>query len=398
MRHARVVVIGLISVAALAVALATLVGARERARGQSDWLEGKNLSLSAAVKGLKEPTYVTGPPDTTGRLFILEQAGLVRIAQQGALRPQPALDLTDQVSTTGEQGLLGLAFDPHFTNNGLVYVDYTAKDKSVRVVRYQVAAGDPNQLDPGTAHPILDIPKNGPYHNGGMLAFGPDGYLYVSVGDDERGLQAQNLGSLYGKLLRLDVDGGDPYAIPPTNPFADPQGGRPEIWAYGLRNPWRFSFDRQTGDLWIGDVHQVDEGSNSREVVDFQPASSGGGENYGFPILEAFRCSGADPTCRPPGVTLPIIGYEHNMNCSVTGGYVYRGHTATNFVGTYLFGDFCTGGVFAARPQGPGGWQRVELGFQPIKISSFGEDANGDVYVVDLQGGVIYRVEGGSLP
>jgi len=168
----------------------------------------------------------------------------------------------------------------------------------------------------------------------------------------ERGIDAQNLGSLYGKLLRVDVDTGDPYVIPPSNPFADQPGARPEIWAYGLRNPWRFSFDRLTGDLWIGDVHQVDEGSQSREVVDFQPASSAGGENYGFPIQEAFHCSGADPACRPPGVTLPIIGYEHNMNCSVTGGYVYRGPTATNLVGTYLFGDLCTGGVFAARSRG----------------------------------------------
>jgi glucose/arabinose dehydrogenase len=395
-RNARPARLGVPLLLVLAVLIVGLGVVRQRvlARAQSDVLQSKNLTLTPVVKGLKEPTWLVSAPD--GRLFVLERAGTVRVVRDGALKPTPVLDLTDRVSTSTEQGLLCLVFDPHFADNGYVYVDYTDTDRAVQVIRYQFLADDPDRLDPATAHTILDLPKKSMYHNGGTLAFGPDGYLYVSVGDDENSAGAADLGNLYGKILRLDLAGGDPYAVPPSNPFVDRPGAAPEIWSYGLRNPYRISFDRQTGELWIGDV-----GEANWEEVDLQPASSagGGGENYGWPIQEGRHCDPkSQATCSPPGVTEPIVEYDHNMNCAVIGGYVYRGSAVPGLVGTYLFGDLCTGGVFAAVPNGAGGWKRIELGFQPIKISSFGEDAAGEVYVVDMQGGVVYRITGGSLP
>lgn len=382
----------------IAAVISPAVAARLRTRLRPDWFEGKNLTLSPVVKGFKEPTFVTGAPDGSDRLFVLERGGLVRVAQNGQVRPTPFLDLSQEVSLGNEEGLLGLAFDPRFTQTRYVYVCYTATDWSVRVVRYTVSSGAPDVADPSTAHPVLVVPKRSKYHNGGMLAFGPDGYLYVSIGDDERDIVAQDLGSLYGKLLRLDIKGGDPYAIPPTNPFADESVGMAEIWAYGLRNPWRFSFDRVTGDLWIGDVHHVDhEQGLNWEVVEFQAASSSGGLNFGFPMLRAFHCPDI-ATCSPPGVTLPVVEYGHDMNCSITGGYVYRSKRAPALEGAYIYGDFCTGGVFTVRTGADPLKARVELGYQPIQISSFGEDEAGDVYVVDLTGGTIYRIEDGSIP
>jgi glucose/arabinose dehydrogenase len=238
---------------------------------------------------------------------------------------------------------------------------------------------------------VLALRKGSKFHNGGTLVFGADGYLYVSLGDDLGTESAQDLGSLFGKILRIDVDSGEPYAIPSSNPFASQPGARGEIWVYGFRNPWRFSFDRSNGDLWIGDV-----GEAKQEEVDLAPAGTSG-QNYGWPILEGTMCL-REAHCRTDGLVPPLVTYGHDMTCAVTAGYVYRGPTATALTGTYIFGDLCTGGVFALRGSVETGWQRVELGFQPIKISSFGEDPEGEVYVVDLQGGVIYRVMNGSLP
>jgi glucose/arabinose dehydrogenase len=393
MPRLRLLVPALIAVAILAVVVADLVVTRVRARAQSDWLQGKNLTLVPAVKGLKEPTYATVPPDGTRRFFLLEREGRIRVADaDGTLHPTSFLDVSDNTSTGTEEGMLGLAFDPGFTQNGYVYVDYTANDASVQVVRYTVSSDQPDQVDPSSASTVMSIPKRSKFHNGGTLAFGPDGYLYISVGDDEASDEAQKLTSVYGKILRIDVDSGQPYAIPPSNPFANQAGARGEIWSYGLRNPWRFSFDRETGDLWIGDV-----GDAKWEEIDMQPASSQGGENYGWPYLEGTEC--ADPAhCNDPGLVPPLVTYGHNMTCAVMGGYVYRGPTVKAFTGSYLFGDLCTGGVFTLVGGSQQGWTRVELGFQPIKIDSFGEDPGGDVYVVDMQGGVIYRVTDGSIP
>jgi len=362
-------------------------------------LQGAHLTLSPVVTGLKEPTYVAGAPDGN-RLFVLERAGLVRVAAaDGQLRPTPFLDLSQQVSLSGEEGLLGPAFHPRFVQNGYVYVSYTALDWSVQVVRYTVAPDSPDVVDPSTAQVVLSVPKRNKYHNGGMLAFGPDGYLSVSIGDDETSERSQDVGVLTGKILRLDVDSGQPYAIPSSNPFASGTDGLGEIWSYGLRNPWRFSFDRVTGDMWIGDVHHVDgEMGTNLEAVDFQPADSKGGLNFGFPMQAAFHCTDI-ATCRPLGVTLPVTAFDHNMKCSVTGGYVYRGSTVPALAGVYLFGDLCTGGVFALRSSAEQAWSsKMELGYQPIKISSFGEDAAGEIYVADFQGGIIYRIVDGSLP
>jgi glucose/arabinose dehydrogenase len=362
--------------------------ARARAQAHSDWLQGKNLTLQPVVKGLKEPTYVAFPPDGSKRQFILERAGAIRVADaDGQVKPTPFLDLTGNVSLGTEEGLLGLAFDPNFKQNGFVYIDYTANDWSVQVIRYTVSPDHPDQADSNSAQTVLALPKHSKYHNGGMLAFGPDGYLYLSIGDDEASEKAQDFSTVVGKILRIDVSGGLPYTIPESNPFVAREGARGEIWAYGLRNPWRFTFDRATGDMWIGDV-----GDATWEEVDLIPASSQGGENFGWPYYEGDQCNDQQH-CNDPGLVAPMVTYDHNMNCAVMGGYVYRGPSAPDLVGSYLYGDLCTGGVFTLRDG-----KRVELGYQPIKISSFGEDTSGDVYVCDLQGGVIYRIAGGSLP
>jgi glucose/arabinose dehydrogenase len=393
MPRMRLVSLGVVVVLIAGVVLTGAVLARARARAQADWFQGRNLTLAPVVKGLKEPTFVAGAPDGSKRYFVLERAGRVRVADaNGQLLPTPFLDLAQDTSTSTEEGLLGLAFDPAFTQNGYIYIDYTAADTSVRVMRYTVTADHPDQVDPATAQTVMEIPKQSKYHNGGTLAFGPDGYLYISVGDDEQSEKAQDLSSIYGKILRLDVAAAQPYAIPPSNPFANQPGARGEIWSYGFRNPWRFSFDRSTGDMWIGDV-----GDAKWEEIDMQPASSQGGENYGWPILEGTECVIAEH-CHDAGLVAPLVTYGHDMNCAVMGGYVYRGQTAQGLAGSYLFGDLCTGGVFTLRGGADQGWKRLELGFQPIKIDSFGEDPTGEVYVVDMQGGVIYRIMDGSVP
>lgn len=394
MLRLRILIPAVVVLAIVGVIVADLLVARVRARAQSDWLITKNLSLAPAVKGLNEPTFVAWPPDGSNRQFILERAGRLRIADaDGTLQPTPLLDLSDNTSTGVEEGLVGLAFDPNFAQNGYLFVDYTAADGSVQVVRYTLAPGA-STLDTSTAVSILSVPKRSKVHNGGTLMFGPDGYLYISLGDDDASDEAQSLSSIYGKILRIDVDSASaqPYAIPPSNPFVDQPGARGEIWANGLRNPWRFSFDRATGDLWIGDV-----GDAKWEEVDMQPASSKGGENYGWPYLEGTEC--ADPAhCQDSALVPPLVTYGHNMNCAIMGGYVYRGTSAPAFTGHYLFGDLCTGGVFTMVGNQQQGWQRVEIGFNPIKIDSFAEDPAGEVYVVDMQGGVIYRVADGSIP
>src|SRR2546425_8444088 len=318
MPRMRLLLFGLLILVAGGGLLTTVVMARAKARAQADWLVGKNLTLAPVVKGLREPTYVVGPADGSKRLFMLERDGRVRVADStGQLRPTPFLDVSDNTSTSTEEGLLGLAFDPSFVQNGYMYIDYTSNDTNVQVVRYTVSPSQPDQVNPATAQTVMTIPKKSKYHNGGMLAFGPDGYLYIAIGDDEASEQAQLLNSVYGKILRIDVDSAQPYAIPPTNPFVNQPGARGEIWSYGFRNPWRFSFRRTTGAMWIGDVGDAECGE-----VDLQPAGSHGGENYGWPFLEGTEC--VDPThCQDSGLIAPVTSYGHNMNCAVMGGYVY---------------------------------------------------------------------------
>ncbi len=333
--------------------------------------------------GLLRPVDLQVAADGSGRLFIVEQAGRIRIFQNGELLPTPFLDIRPQVGSSGnEQGLLGLAFHPRFTQNGYFYVNYTDRRGDTVIARFQVSQ-DPNLADPNSEKILLTVDQPFPNHNGGVLTFGPDGYLYAGLGDGGSAGDpfdnAQNTATRLGKILRLDVDGGDPYRIPPDNPFGN------EVWAYGLRNPWRISFDRQTGDLWIGDV-----GQNAWEEIDFLPAGSPPGANFGWSLLEGNHPYNGDPQ---PGLIPPVAEYPHEMNrggCSVTGGYVYRGAALPEWQGIYLFGDYCTGFVWGLIRSGSG-WQAEVLFDTPFNISTFGVDESGEIYLADLQGAV-YRL------
>jgi glucose/arabinose dehydrogenase len=339
------------------------------------------------VAGLTKPTLLVSAHDGTGRLFILEQTGTIRILKNGSLLPSPFLDLSGVVNPGGnEQGLLGLAFDPGYASNGRFFVNYTDASGASITACYSVSPSDPNQADPAGGVQILRIDhplyKN---HNGGNLVFGPDGYLYFGMGDggsqgDPNG-NGQNLGVLLGKLLRLDVSGAA-YAIPSDNPFVGRAGARPEIWAYGLRNPWRFAFDSKTGDLYIADV-----GQDAYEEIDFQPALDRGGENYGWNFLEGFHPYQGQA---PAGLTPPVAEYDHSGgNCAVVGGYVYRGNLLPGLVGRYVYGDDCSGRIWVLT-HGADGWKNAEWLDTSLAITSFGVDDSGELYVLDRTTGGIF--------
>ncbi len=346
------------------------------------------LGLTLAASGFNKPVYLTYPPDGSGRLFVVEQPGFIRIIKNGNLLPNPFLDITQMVNSRGnEEGLLGLAFHPQYSQNGRFFVHYTDSSQSVVIARFNVSASNPDQADPASEKILLTIPHPFTNHNGGQLVFGPDGYLYIGVGDGgsqgDPNLNGQNLKVLLAKILRIDVN-GDSYAIPPSNPFANKPGARPEIWAYGLRNPWRVSFDMQTNDLYIGDV-----GQDLYEEVDFQPSNDKGGENYGWSFMEGFHPYKGSA---PAGLTAPVAEYSHaGGNCAIVGGYVYRGKNLPDLVGTYIFGDYCTGYMWSLKRSGST-WQMKSLMNAPFSISSFGEDAAGELYVLDLNGGALYRL------
>lgn len=350
------------------------------------------LRLQPIVRGLSAPVYLTHAGDGSGRLFIVEQRGRILVYKDGALLPRPFLDIQSLVSCCGERGLLSVAFHPRYEENGFFYVNYTDTLGDTVVARYSVSE-DPDVARTTGVVRLLHIDQPFPNHNGGLIKFGPDGYLYVGMGDGGSGgdpqNNGQNLRTLLGKILRLDVDGQLPYEIPPTNPFVNQPDRRAEIWAWGLRNPWRFSFDRDTGDLYIADV-----GQNRWEEVNFQPATSPGGENYGWRIMEGFHCFNPPTNCDQTGLTLPIHEYGHAPGfCggSVTGGYVYRGRQVPELIGTYIFGDYCFGTIWGLKPTGLGLWEHTELLQTDLLISSFGEDESGEVYVVDHRG-AIYQI------
>jgi glucose/arabinose dehydrogenase len=352
------------------------------------------LEVEPVLSGLRSPVFVTAAPGDSSRLFVVERGGTIRIAEGGRLLPQPFLDIASAITAGGEQGLLGMAFHPRYAENGRFFVMYTARNGDNTVARYQVSS-DPNRADPNSATELLAIQDFASNHNAGMLAFGPDGYLYVGTGDggaagDPRG-NGQNLNALLGKMLRLDVDGGEPYAVPRDNPFIGRNDTRPEIWAYGLRNPWRYSFDRETGDLWIADVGQSNPGY---EEVNFQPARSRGGENYGWDRMEARHCWEPRTGCDQSGITLPVHEYEDRVSgeCSITGGYVYRGAEEPALTGAYLFSDYCSGRIWSLHQDTGGEWVRTELLDTDLRVSSFGEDGAGEVYVTDLDGGRVFRL------
>ncbi len=300
----------------------------------------------------------------------------------------PFLDVSGLVSTDGERGLLGLAFDPKFAVNRRFYIDYTASDGTSTVARYTVQAATPDRADAGSAEILLTIPRKESYHNGGQLAFGPDGYLYVASGDGaEGGWASTQLNNLAGKVLRLDVSGVTGYSVPDDNPFFGQPGAREEIWAYGLRNPWRFSFDRETGDLYIADV-----GEDSHEELDYQPAASQGGENYGWNVMEGNSCY-TSAGCDTGGLTLPVLAYDHGAATgkSVTGGYIYRGDAIESLKGRYVFADFISGNLWwtSAHDEWPLGPLVQDTG---LMVSTLGEDEDGEIYVADYVGGRLYKL------
>jgi glucose/arabinose dehydrogenase len=358
-----------------------------------------HLALEVVADGLDHPIGIVNAGDGSGRLFVTEQAGTVRIVNpDGTLVAQPFVDLRDRVLSGGERGLLGLAFHPGFPGDGRVFVDYTRRPDGATVISQLTATA--GHADPASERTLLVIPQPFANHNGGQLAFGPDGDLYIGVGDGGSGGDpfdnAQNTSVLLGKILRIDVDGtpsgSRPYAIPSTNPFAaegsDPGGGAPEIWAYGLRNPWRFSFDPANGDLYIGDV-----GQGTWEEVDRQPGDSSGGENYGWNVMEGRHCY--DGSCDQRPYVKPVAEYGHDAGCAITGGYVYRGAAQPALDGVYVFGDYCSGTIFTLQ---------VDEGTitpKPVlssgkQISALGVGEDGEIFLADLGGGRIYHVIVGS--
>lgn len=344
------------------------------------------------VEDLDAPLHVVSPPSDP-RLFIVEQTGRIVVFEPGqGLRDTPFLDLSDRVTCCGEQGLLSLAFHPEYATNGFAFATFTDEDGSVRVERFTVSS-DPNVANPASAKVVIVVEHpNFGNHNGGLSLFGPDGMLYVGLGDGGGGGDpsghGQNLGTLLGSLLRIDVDSYEPYEIPPDNPFVGRAGAREEIWAYGLRNPWRFAFDSTSGELYIADVGQF-----LWEEVNRVPAGQGG-QNYGWNVMEGAHCFNAG-SCSQAGLTLPIYEYDHDDGCSITGGHVYRGTAIPDVIGHYLFADFCEGWVRSLAPGGANQqvfeWDLGDLG----KITSFGVDAFGELYIVTANGRV-YRIESGA--
>jgi glucose/arabinose dehydrogenase len=372
---------------ALAVAVALALAGRSGTAARESGVSAFDLELVA--DGFDQPVQVVDAGDGSGRLFVVEQPGRIRIVRDGQVLPEPFLDLSDLVSCCGERGLLSVAFHPDFATSGDLFVDYTDTNGDTVVARYQVSTADPNRADPASAEVILSVDQPAANHNGGLLLFGPqDGYLYIGLGDGGggNGQNGQDLSTLLGKILRIDVDKASsslPYSIPPDNPFVDQPEARPEIWAYGVRNPWRFSFDRVTGDLWIGDV-----GSATYEEVNEQPAASPGGENYGWDVMEGRECRAAGGC---DAFVAPVSGFDHDEGCVVTGGYVYHGTGMPELEGIYLFADYCSGRVWGLVQEAGATWTRLDPVETGLRISSFGEDAAGELYVVDIQG-AIYRL------
>ena len=342
-----------------------------------------------------QPLYVTQPGGDTSDLFVVERTGAIRVIHNGTVQPQPFLDVSGRITSAGtEQGLLSMAFAPDYAKSGRFYVDYTDTNGDTRVVEYRRSAGNPLRADPGSAREVLGVKQPFENHNGGLVLFGPDGDLYVGLGDGgsegDPQRNGQNLGTLLGKILRINPlqQGGEPYGIPKGNPFVGRPGARPEVFEYGLRNPWRFSFDPFNGALAIGDV-----GQNEFEEVDYLPRGRAAGANLGWSAFEGDARFNGDQS--PAGAVPPIFVYSHSGGgCSITGGYVIRDRRLPTLYRRYLYGDFCLGELHSLIPALPSARDDKPLGLKVPALSSFGEDSAGHVYATSLSGPV-YRLDPG---
>lgn len=365
-------------------------GAGGGSSGSDAATEGSSLPvvrLELLASGFASPVHVTHAGDGSNRLFVVEQSGIIKIIKGTSILTNPFLDIKARVLSGGEKGLLSVAFPSGFVNKNYFYVNYTKKPDGASIVaRYYVNPADSDMALPASEEILLTVNQPFSNHNGGQLAFGPDNFLYIGFGDGGSGGDPQGEGqrtdTLLGKLLRIDVESGiNPYDIPGSNPFVGQAGFRPEIWALGLRNPWRFSFDRQNGDLYIADV-----GQSNWEEINVQSNASTGGENYGWNIMEGTDCFNA-VTCDKSGLTLPVTEYNHTQGCSVTGGFVYRGVKFTGMQGLYFYGDFCEGKTWVLRLVN-GVWQNNLLIDTTLNISSYGENEAGDLFVVNINGSI----------
>ena len=352
------------------------------------------IKLTPIASGLQNPVLITSAHDGTGRLFIVEQTGSIRVFDNGSVQPGNLLNISSSISHGDEQGLLGLAFHPNFENNRRFYVNYTNTSGNTVVREYKTSTSNPNRVQSGSGRTILKVHQPYSNHNGGNLVFGPGGYLYIGLGDGgdagDPGNRAQDKGTLLGKMLRIDVDsrsGHKAYGIPRSNPYVG-EKGKNEIFMRGFRNPWRYSFDRSNGNLWIGDVGQA-------RYEEIDRTTNGNGANWGWHVMEGYKCYAPSSGCNKDGKKKPVATYTHsNGRCAVTGGYVYRGTNIPALRGWYVFGDYCSGEIWAISSSAGDHKTKHLLRNSGVSITSFGENASGELFVVG-RGGTIYRIDHG---
>ena len=359
---------------------------------------GVSVNVAVAVSGFESPVDVTNAGDGSGRLFVIEQAGRIRLVKDGTLVERPFLDISARIASGGERGLLGLSFHPDYPTDPRFFVDYTDRDGNTVVSQFTVDGSEPDLGDPGSEVVLMHIAQPFANHNGGAVVFWPDGMLYIATGDggsggDPQG-NGQRLDTYLGKILRIDVDvapgSSTAYQVPADNPFTTTAGAKPEIWSYGLRNPWRIRFDGETGDLWIGDV-----GQNAWEEIDVARAGQKG-LDYGWNIMEATHCFDPSSGCDPTGLTLPVAEYDHSLGCAVIGGVVVRDPTQGSLNGGYLFGDACSDNLWLMDPAGDQLRQAALVATMGRTLSSIGESEDGSVYATSLGSGELLRISAGS--
>ena len=355
---------------------------------------GFTVDVAVAVSGFDSPLDVTNAGDGSGRLFVVEQAGRIRLVKGGALVERPFLDITGRIASGGERGLLGLAFHPDYPKDPRFFVNYTDRDGNTVVSQFTVSGADPDLGDPGSEVVLMHIAQPFENHNGGAVVFGPDGMLYIATGDggsggDPQG-NGQRLDTHLGKILRIDINvapgSSTAYQVPADNPFVTTAGAKPEIWFYGLRNPWRIRFDRETGDLWIGDV-----GQNAWEEIDVARAGQKG-LDYGWNIMEATHCFNPSSGCDQTGLTLPVAEYDHDLGCAVIGGVVVRDPSQGRLNGGYLFGDACSDNLWLMDPAGDQLRKAALVAKMGRTLSSIGEAEDGSVYATNLESGELLRI------